>query len=71
MGRVKYADSTGYGVAQVDFPEGPRVQGVLLGQMGDWSIGMPVRVVMHPVAVAEDGAELCGYAFEPAEEARA
>lgn len=65
MGRVKYADSNGYGVAQVDFPEGPRIQGVLHGQMGDWKIGDEVRIVMHPVNVAEDGTVLCSYAFEP------
>lgn len=64
MGRVKYAESSGYGVAQVDFPEGLRVQGVLHGKMGDWEIGMPVKVVLHPVAVADDGTELCSYAFE-------
>lgn len=64
MGRVKYAESNGYGVAQIDFPEGPRVQGVLHGEMGDWEIGMPVRVVLHPVAIADDGTELCSYAFE-------
>lgn len=64
MGRVKYADGNGYGVAQVDFPEGPRVQGVLYGAMGEWEIGMQVRVVLHPIDVAEDGTELCGYAFE-------
>lgn len=64
MGRVKYAESNGYGVAQVDFPEGPRVQGVIHGNMGDWQIGDRVRVVLHPVAVADDGAELCSYAFE-------
>lgn len=65
MGRVKYADTGGYGVAQVDFPEGPRIQGVIYGQFGDWEIGMSVKVVLHPVAVADDGAELCGYAFAP------
>lgn len=64
MGRVKYAESSGYGVAQIDFPEGPRVQGVIRGKMGDWEIGDEVRVVLHPVAVAEDGTELCSYAFE-------
>lgn len=64
MGRVKYADSSGYGVAQVDFPEGPRVQGIIRGKMGDWEIGTRVRVVLHPVAVAEDGTQLCTYAFE-------
>ena len=65
MGRVKYADSSGYGVAQIDFPEGPRIQGVLRGKLGDWEIGDEVRVILHPVAVAEDGTELCSFAFEP------
>ena len=64
MGRVKYAESNWYGVVQVDFPEGPRVQGVIHGKMGDWEIGMSVRVVLHPVAIDEDGTELCSYAFE-------
>ncbi|MEP6786424.1 MAG: OB-fold domain-containing protein [Sphingomonadales bacterium] len=66
MGRVKYADSNGYGVAQVDFPEGPRIQGVIHGAMGDWAIGDKVRVVLHPVAVDDDGTQLCSYAFASA-----
>lgn len=65
MGRVKYADQSGYGVAQVDFPEGPRVQGVLLGDRSKWKIGSKMRVMLNPVMKDEDGADLCSFAFEP------
>ena len=39
----KDADVAGYGVAQVDLPEGPRVQSILSGERDDFAIGMPVR----------------------------
>ena len=65
MGRVKYSAEGGYGVAQVDFPEGPRVQGVILGSFGDWAIGQSVEVRLRKVR-SENGVDLCAYAFVPA-----
>ena len=40
----KDADVAGYGVGQVDLPEGPRVQSILLGGPDDFAIGMEVEI---------------------------
>lgn len=68
MGSMKTADDGGYGVGQIDLPEGVRVQALLDGQMGDWKIGM--RMVFTPRAVAkdEDGNDLCTVAFAQLQE---
>lgn len=58
-------EAGGYGVGQVDLPEGIRVQGMLRGDIGDWEIGNMVRVALAVVAKDDDGAELVTYCFEP------
>ena len=40
----KDADVPGYGVGQVDLPEGPRVQAILLGGPDDFEIGMELEI---------------------------
>ena len=40
----KDADVPGYGVGQVDLPEGPRVQSILLGGPDDFEIGMELEI---------------------------
>ena len=39
----KDADVPGYGVGQVDLPEGPRIQAILLGDADDFEIGMELE----------------------------
>jgi uncharacterized OB-fold protein len=63
LGSLEKDAGGGFGAAQVDLPEGVRIQGLLHGKMGDWTIGMPVRVVAHPV-LQEGDDELCTIAFE-------
>jgi uncharacterized protein len=57
-----------HGVGQVDLPEGVRVQTRLLGQMGDWQIGMPMMVDLLPITKDSDGNELCTFCFRPDED---
>ena len=68
MGSMKTADGGGYGVGQIDLPEGVRIQALIDGQMGDWEIGMPMVFKPRPVAKDEDGNDLCTVAFARAQE---
>lgn len=65
MGSMKTADGGGYGVGQVDLPEGVRVQALIDGRMGDWTIGMPMVFAPRTVSTDGDGNELCTIAFAP------
>ena len=56
----------GYGVGQIDLPEGVRIQAPIDGKMGDWKIGMKMRLVANPVVTDEDGTQYCGFKFTPA-----
>ena len=56
----------GYGVGQIDLPEGVRIQAPIDGKMGDWKIGMKMRLVPNPVVTDEDGTQYCGFKFTPA-----
>lgn len=64
---MRYGTMTGtgepHGIGQVDLPEGVRVQTRLLGQMGDWEIGMPMVIDLLAVLSDDDGAELCTFCF--------
>lgn len=69
LGSLEKDAGGGFGAAQVDLPEGVRIQALLQGQMGDWTIGMPVRLVAHTVARDGDD-ELCTIAFVATEGSR-
>ncbi len=62
-------DGGGYGVGQVDLPEGPRVQAVLLGDRDALSIGLPVRLDLEVVRTTDDGDEIVTFRFAPLEAA--
>jgi uncharacterized OB-fold protein len=55
----------GYGVGQVDLPEGPRVQAVLSGGPDDFHIGMPMELELEILKVTADGDEVMIYRFRP------
>ena len=55
----------GYAAGQVDLTEGPRVQAVLVGQPGDFSIGMPMEMVLDVVARDKEGRDVVMYRFHP------
>ena len=59
-------DAGGYGVGQVDLPEGPRVQGVLAGGPDDFSIGMEMELDLETLRVDGEGREVVIFRFRPA-----
>jgi uncharacterized OB-fold protein len=64
MGQVSFGDTGGYGVGQIDLPEGVRVQSVLSGSPDDWSIGDEMGLTTFPVGTEEDGEEMVTFRFE-------
>lgn len=54
-----------YGVGQVDLPEGPRVQGILLADRDDLHIGMEVELDLEPLGEDGDGNEVVIFRFRP------
>jgi uncharacterized OB-fold protein len=65
------AKVAGYGVGQIDLPEGPRVQSVLSGRPGDFRIGMPMELDLEVLRRNDQGQELVIYRFRPLTEGRA
>lgn len=61
----------GYGVGQVDLPEGPSVQAVLSGGPGDFRIGMAMELELESLRVNKDGEEVMIFRFRPVQEDRA
>ncbi len=61
------ADHGGYGVGQVDFPEGPRIQAVLSGGPDDFRIGMEMELELEALRENSEGQEVVIFRFRPAE----
>lgn len=55
---------SGYGVGQVDLPEGPRVQFPLAGTQDDYKVGMPLEAEL--MVMREEGStDVMMYRFRP------
>jgi uncharacterized OB-fold protein len=65
FGKRQVEATAGYGVGQVDLPEGVRIQTVLRGEPGDWHIGMPMSIDLE-VIDEDDGDEVVIFRFTPA-----
>lgn len=63
------AESGGYGVGQVDLPEGPRVQCVLSGERDALRIGLPMRLELETLRENREGQDVVIFRFAPAEPA--
>ena len=61
----KDARVEGYGVGQVDLPEGPRVQSILRGGPDDLAIGMEVELDLESLRTDEEGREVVIFRFRP------
>jgi uncharacterized OB-fold protein len=61
----KNAKVEGYGVGQVDLDEGPRIQSILLGEAGDFAIGMEVELDLESLGPNKEGDEVVIYRFRP------
>ena len=55
-----------YGVGQVDLPDGPRIQAILMGEPDDFSIGMSLQLDVETLRQDDDGNDLVIYRFKPA-----
>ena len=56
----------GYGVGQVDLPEGVRVQAMLVGDRDQWTHGRRMRLVTHSMGTDDQGRDRLSYRFTPA-----
>jgi uncharacterized OB-fold protein len=52
-----------YGVGQVDLPEGPRIQAILMGGPDDFEIGMDLELDLETLHTDEDGNDVVIYRF--------
>ncbi|MBV1877010.1 MAG: OB-fold domain-containing protein [Pseudomonadales bacterium] len=69
MGSQQQDASGGFGVGQIDLPEGVRIQSVIDGKQEDFKIGMKMRLAPNPMATDDDGTQYCGFKFIAIEEA--
>lgn len=53
-----------YGVGQVDLPEGPRVQAILMGEREELGIGVEVELGLESLR-EDDGDEVVIFRFRP------
>jgi len=67
----KDTDVPGYGVGQIDLPEGPRVQAILMGGPDDFEIGMELEIDLETLREDSDGDEVVIYRFRPVDGADA
>lgn len=62
-------EHVGYGVGQVDLPEGPRVQLPLAGKQEEYRVGMALEAELEPLR-EEDGRDVVIVRFRPVGDAR-
>jgi uncharacterized OB-fold protein len=68
FGKRQVEAEGGYGVGQVDLPEGVRVQTVLRGEPTDWKIGMPMSIDLEVIG-EDDGDDIVIFRFRATKEA--
>jgi uncharacterized OB-fold protein len=61
----KDAPVDGYGVGQVDLPEGPRVQAILMGGPEDFRIGIDMELDLETLRTDAGGREVVIFRFRP------
>ncbi len=54
-----------YGVGQVDLPEGPRIQAILVGGPDAFEIGMELQLDLETLSTDQAGDEIVIYRFKP------
>ncbi len=59
-----------YGVGQIDLPEGPRVQSILVGGPEDFAIGMELELELESLGPDKAGDDVVIYRFRPVGEGR-
>jgi uncharacterized protein len=56
-----------YGVGQIDLPQGPRVQAILVGGPDDFAIGMELELELESLGPDKEGNDVVIYRFKPVE----
>ena len=64
MGSISFGATGGYGVGQIDLPEGVRIQAPLVGTPDDWQIGTTMALTTFPVGEDDEGNEIVTFRFE-------
>jgi len=54
-------------VGQVDLPEGPRIQAILMGERPDFEIGMELETDLETLRTNSDGDDIVIHRFRPVE----
>lgn len=65
FGSTRIEHMEGYGVGQVDLPEGPRLQVPLAGKQSEYRVGMPLAGRLEPLR-EDGGVEVVILQFGPA-----
>lgn len=63
----KDAVVSAYGVGQVDLPEGPRIQAILVGGADEFEIGMELELDLETLRQDDAGDDVVIYRFKPLE----
>jgi hypothetical protein len=58
FGSMNIEHREGYGVGQVDLPEGPRIQAPLAGKQGDFRIGQTMQVELDTLRQDDSGRDV-------------
>jgi uncharacterized OB-fold protein len=61
----KNAKVAAYGVGQVDLPEGPRIQAILVGGPDDFEVGMELELDLETLSTDKDDNDVVIYRFKP------
>ncbi len=61
----KGAVVSAYGVGQVDLPEGPRIQAILVGGADEFEIGMELELDLETLHQTDAGDDVVIYRFKP------
>jgi len=67
FGSTNIEHMEGYGVGQIDLPEGPRIQAPLAGKQGDFHIGQVLRAELDTLREDDAGREVMILRFRPVE----
>jgi uncharacterized OB-fold protein len=65
FGSTNLEHNEGYGVGQVDLPEGPRIQAPLAGKQEDFRVGQPVRGELDKLRENRNGDDVMIVRFRP------
>lgn len=70
FGSTNMAHMDGYGVGQIDLPEGPRIQAPLAGKQPEFKIGQQLKAELDVLRQDDSGRDVVIFRFRPVEAAQ-